>query len=508
MEEVVEQISIHLVSREDQDNGPIPATAYQHGLQRLEPVVREHEAIRTGDELPEVIFDPVAHAPFYGQALFNEYKRWGTDDWGPVDGVFTDEKLIDTIRCEFFGADPGISSSGDYGNYQECPRKFLFERVLDLEEEDDGPEDQEGMDHLTLGSLVHGLLESLVDRLKDAYPEGDWDAEEAEDIARTIFEDHAEHYERTACVGTHLHWKRTRKQIWTMVQHALAELRTAQENGWRPVETEWGIYDRTLFNEVLETYLSDTFGTTFTHGLEAEQTRDVFLAELGKQPNAEQVNVSPVADESEVCPVDGDTLRESYEDHAGERNRRPVTLDVSENEKVRFGGYVDRIDRRDGDEGFEFRVIDYKTGKKKKYQDNVLIKRRKRYMKPHPQLPIYWLMVEEHEGEGTVQEAKYFFVKEGADKLKGIDAYHWTEEQGAGLKERFFESVAHWGACLDDGIFTTTSRCEYCPFEQICGGSAYRQALARRKNADQPFMEQPENGHPQWIELLDCLDNE
>lgn len=154
-----------------------------------------------------------------------------------------------------------------------------------------------------------------------------------------------------------------------------------------------------------------------------------------------------------------------------------------------FSGRIDRVDVEPGEGGRRFRVIDYKTSRKRgDYKPDDLRGGQ------DLQLAIYLLAASGPLGLGPVEtaEAEYAFVRRSA----GHARVAWHGSRWNLTRSALIEILASLYRRMRSGLFHAEpgkgmENCKSCDFRRICGPSVG--ALARRKAQD-PRVEPPADG--------------
>lgn len=142
----------------------------------------------------------------------------------------------------------------------------------------------------------------------------------------------------------------------------------------------------------------------------------------------------------------------------------PVRFELSRDQFARIAGKLDRIDQRSGERSSEFRVIDYKTGNPRIYQDAKNYERGKIV-----QHALYVRLAQvAMRNQAPIETGSYDFV------------FFFPTVRGHGL--RITKSHADVQPCMDviaylceiasNGIFIPTNdakTCAYCDYRLICG---------------------------------------
>ena len=154
----------------------------------------------------------------------------------------------------------------------------------------------------------------------------------------------------------------------------------------------------------------------------------------------------------------------------------PIRLDLNKTSSIRIGGKIDRVDQRLGESGGEFRIIDYKTGNPKNYQDPKYYSRGKIV-----QHAIYLHMAEaflrsrERQKNATFDFA-FFFPTVKAYGLRIL-----KNEQECRLGTSVVRTLCD---IIANGTFLATvdaTTCSYCDYSLICGNAAITSACSRNK---------------------------
>jgi ATP-dependent helicase/nuclease subunit B len=158
--------------------------------------------------------------------------------------------------------------------------------------------------------------------------------------------------------------------------------------------------------------------------------------------------------------------------HDGEGIRDAVEIPVTAEFRIRVGGKIDRVDRVAAN---HYRVIDYKSGSYKRYEDIVCFN-----------------------GGRSIQHALYSRAAEAILKIKGMDdhpvveegGYSFPSRRGEGREilfgrdrcERFEELLGELMSLLDQGSFLVhpAARCDYCDYAPLCGAGAADRSKGKR----------------------------
>ncbi len=150
--------------------------------------------------------------------------------------------------------------------------------------------------------------------------------------------------------------------------------------------------------------------------------------------------------------------------HDGEGIRDAVELPVTAESRLRVGGKIDRVDRVEAN---HYRVIDYKSGSYRRYEDIVCF-----------------------DGGRSIQHALYSRAAEAILRIKKMDEHPVVEESGYSFPsrrgegreilfgrdrcERFEELLGELMSLLDQGSFLVhpAARCDYCDYAPLCGAGA------------------------------------
>jgi hypothetical protein len=135
-----------------------------------------------------------------------------------------------------------VMSPTRFEAYTACPHRYLYERILGIEETED-PEERLELTATDKGSLVHKILEDfLIGVLEEGAPEPaePWSTEHRALLDR-IAKRHCERYEAKGLVGRPLFWERDRRRIFVDLQRFLdRDAQQRAELGARPLAAELG----------------------------------------------------------------------------------------------------------------------------------------------------------------------------------------------------------------------------------------------------------------------------
>jgi len=457
-----------------------PITPSEAGLRELE---RRYDDAGEGEsEISVPNLDEISEHSAFKRAVEKEATRFGSPKWGPESACFDGGGLGEKIANMYFGenSETGVASPTRIGKFLECPRKFLFDRVLDFEDEDSPPEELDSPDNKGAGSIIHELLEKIFQHFEDEHIYTTSNSlGNLEEKARPIFEKTVETYNEQTHTGLPFMWRQAYKEYFDMIHKVLEAY---EEEDWVPMEYEFSTYGS--IGDLLKTFLDQYLNKRMEDAdvVERESAQEKLLAMIGRSTvNADRELDREFLPTSVTAGDLRDKFRNWYRQNRDDEIPETVTLHEGENHEITFGGRIDRIDEHKEDSA-NIRVVDYKSGKSDKYQNNRFLSVKEKddtEKQMHQiQLPVYRMLAEKNMDDRTVLNSIYMFLGDGGDLKKlGIEQ-GWDE-----LREAFEKSMMYMYQTLKSGEFPADFRCRYCSCDTICGTTGQRKHLMENVKA-------------------------
>ena len=380
-----------LVKRVGSDEAPTDAgaTGPAINLRELDLWAFQHARSRSeGANYAERISE------FFGRAMRIKQIRWGSNEFGPLDGKIGNPRLLEYLEERSEKAFRRMSPSR-FETYARCPFRYFLQYVLEVREIEE-PAEEFTISALDRGRIIHTLLHRV-------YSE------------------------------------------------CLTDRRFAELND---VDRERIIaYADEIIDEV-----GETFPNRMPAAWAAERTG--ILEMLSALLEAEQ----------EIAPTAAPHL---FEQDFGRSGREPVTRTLEDGTRLEFTGRIDRVDAMGAD---GFRIVDYKTGSSRGYDEDSFAGGRQL------QLPIYLLagrqIMDREDGQSC-----YIFVPEGKEvrefTLEGLESRREDFHRALSL---IVQGIQGGDFFLMPGEDSNRFCTSYCECATACGVA--RSKLSEIKAAD------------------------
>jgi len=357
--------------------------------------------------------------PILERALKAEQARWGESRFTAHDGVILRPSVLDALRAAQLSAEAPVSASR-IEQYASCPLSYFFKEVLRLRPLCD-PEDQNRIDPMARGGLMHRILFDLFASLRD----------------RGLLP---------------LHSGREAAALELLDELAAERFREEEASGLVGYPLLWEI-DKVLISEDLAEVIRREAA-----GSDSEKDTQVwepahFEIRFGRPRRGEGRQEDPTSDD------------------------KPVILDVGSGRTVPVEGRIDRVDlSRDGSSA---RVTDYKTGRLERYANDALAGG------TTVQLPLYMraaeaLLAAAHPGVQTAV-ARYLSVSRRGEFGQVV----FTQEALEARREDLARILTTFSNGVARGVFFAypePNTCRNCDYRLACGEG--REARFARKRID------------------------